>query len=120
MNEQQWEFCCLQVSDFENVKGKGQKWAMDIVYMAHGDRGQRSVTLATKEGSDAKVWPYPPFYIAMGLLGSFGWEPVSIQHGTSGSYGYGGGKNLWYDVVAWFKRPVVAGRRVDEPKLILP
>lgn len=118
MNGQQWEFCYLHLFDHEEVKGKGWKYDLHIHYM----NAETEITnvLSEKGSKNAKVWTYNPFRRAIGVLGSSGWELISVQHANwSGAYR----NDCWtsnYDIDAYFKRPVKQGRRVDEPKLVLP
>jgi len=74
-----------------------------------------------------KLLPYDPFAKAMGLLGGVGWELVSVQDGKVAISQSGESARFaerwetlsWRNKVAYFKRRVVAGRAVDEPKLVL-
>jgi len=115
MNEQQWEFCYLRLYSYEEIKGKGRKYDLDI-YCMNAETEINNI-LSEKESKNAKVWIYNPFRRAIGLLGSSGWELVSVQHAEFSA------TSSWLNdrnIAAYFKRPVKQGRRVDEPKLVLP
>lgn len=64
-----------------------------------------------------------PFTMAMGRLGGAHWELVSVQHGPSVTrlvWAHGGRDTGYLEpdvIVAYFKRPVIAGRAVYEPKI---
>jgi hypothetical protein len=68
-----------------------------------------------------------PFYRVIGLLGGAGWELVSMEARHDYAWTDDLGKVVvpyhagWRPVsrTAYFKRPVVAGRGVDEPQLTL-
>ena len=117
MAEQQWEYCELVLGSWrEDKKRKG--WCYDCYIRYYSPTGGRILReLATLESTV----PYNPFAQAMALLGAAGWELVSVQHGnTSGGPHWCGEYTLvWDNRVAYFKRPVLSGRAVDEPKLAL-
>lgn len=62
---------------------------------------------------------YNPFNRAMGLPGGYGWELVSVQLGNDPRIDEDQTNEalILYNRVAFFKRPVVAGRAVDQPAL---
>lgn len=70
-------------------------------------------------------WQFDPWATAMARLGSAGWELVTVQHAAAlvhPAMGYGRettGVLSEASVVAYLKRPVVDGRKVDQPKLVL-
>lgn len=109
MTDQQWEFCVLCLRGEEEKNGK---WycALAVRYFGKVGTYQR---LSQSKQYGGRAWAYSPWDRAMTQLGGFGWELVSVQHADSGGY-------LYHEsCVAYFKRPVKAGLRVDEPKLTL-
>jgi hypothetical protein len=126
--EQQWEYCQLILSSWY-YDANERKWFYNVGIRYFGAQGGY-YTLAEYDTVEPyktikkyKGWSYNPWQYAIGLLGTGGWEMVSVQHGNfernigSG----GGGKGIVQDeTVAYFKRPIQPGRRVDEPKLVLP
>jgi hypothetical protein len=111
MAEQQWEHCELGLEHTQEpgLLGKNWRYACFINYCSpNGD------ILSYRLSELAKGLPFNPFMKAMGLLGAGGWELVSIQHAnTVGDW------IAWSNRVrvAYFKRPSVPGRAVNEPKL---
>lgn len=106
MDEQQWEYCELNCGDTKDVKGKGNLYEVWIRYMS---KDVPVVILADLKGEKAKVFTYPPFRYAVSILGQYGWEMISFQE----KYVNG---NYW-EITAWFKRPIQAGRPIDFPHL---
>ena len=116
MAEQQWEYCMLWLDGtkaheklFGGVKGVGFN-----CYIVYGDiDGNNRQQLTTVEQPSS----FNPFYMAMARLGGVGWECISVQHRdhnvTQASYG----GLMWNDVIAYFKRPVQPGRKVNEPSI---
>jgi len=69
----------------------------------------------------SEVKSYNPFDKSIALLGAAGWELVSVQHANM-QPNYPANQSAYLSgeyIVAYFKRPVVAGRPVDEPKLVV-
>lgn len=105
MVKAQWEYCELLVSD------EGEC----IILFCHRTLGYLKHYLPEQED----IRPYP-LASALALLGQAGWELVTLQHRTVvetdppriAFVGSAGTR-----VRAYLKRPVVAGRSVDEPKL---
>jgi hypothetical protein len=126
MSIEQWEHCVLAIEGSKKhskglLGGGSEGWSYDCSIWYYGPAGDvTKVTLA----SISDVISYNPFDKAMALLGGAGWEIVSVQHGTAlyttGMGSYMGGKLHWDNIIAYFKRPVIAGRTVDQPKLNLP
>lgn len=126
MADQQWEYARLYLYGAKErgagLLGGQKGWSYDceIVYFSPGG-GVFPRTLGNRDQIQAQN----PFYIAMGRLGSAHWELVSVQHANGDnvrtwySEGWGTGTIMWNQVVAYFKRPVIAGRAVDEPKIEL-
>jgi hypothetical protein len=122
---QQWEYCELRLysSKSHPTKGRREKrqWSYQCTLRYYSPQGEMlRVQLTTlNEPVD-----FHPFGRAVGLLGARGWELVSTQYGISigpdpdapGSMREGG-YIRWDNRMAFFKRPVVEGRAVDEPKL---
>jgi hypothetical protein len=115
MNDhQQWEYCELNVGGARDAKGKGAFYEVWVYFMS--PEKQCTDTLAQVDGKEAKIFSYNPFRRAVALLGAAGWEMVSSQTASGGSDVRGGTMN-WGEKIAVFKRPVVAGRAVDDAKL---
>lgn len=111
MTEQQWEFCSLIWDETQDH--------LAIRYFAGG----KGYVLLSEAAKKARNY-YNPFNKVMSLLGSFGWELVSVQHAHS----YHAGEKpideekprlLEDNCIAYFKRPIKRGREIDEPKIIL-
>ncbi len=115
MEEQKWEYCQLSLYGLKAEKD-GTLYSLSVVYTYSE---VKSITLATTE-KGGRRFSYDPFRLAMGQLGSFGWEMVSVQHGHWGTEVGGNETLLWWNVIAYFKRPVKPGRNVDEPTIVLP
>lgn len=119
MAGQQWDYCQLRLigSKREQTGGvltkKQEFWSYNCdvrYYCPDGD------TIFHNLADYDKPLPFNPFNKAMGLLGAAGWELVSIQHGPY--TGIGGGLGIiWDNCVAYFKRPSIPGRAVNDPKL---
>ena len=134
-SEQRWEYCYLYFVGATiydtSQRGTGARtppvpiethYHVHVAYMGP-DGAEMERQLVKFEDQ----LPYNPFYKVIGLLGGAGWELVSVEVG---------GGVAWTDEVgrevvpysaglhpmsrsAYFKRPVVAGRGVDEPALTL-
>jgi hypothetical protein len=77
------------------------------------------ITLA--DSSDlTRPHSFNPFERAAAWLGIYGWEMVSIQHGNcyGGNHARDSNGLMFVNKVAYFKRPRIDGREIDEPKLI--
>ena len=123
MADLQWEYCQLWLNNAEEVTpGFRDKWTGGMGYSCH-------ICYCSSAGQEirhalswVKAKPpigFNPFLKTMALLGIFGWELISVQHGNA-SHATGVSQPLMdSDMVAYFKRPVVPGRAVDEPKLVL-
>jgi hypothetical protein len=114
--EQQWEYCQLHLEGWRCDKGK---WYYDLLIRYFGPQ-HAFRRLSESQGKGAKAWAYNPWERALGLLGLAGWEMVHVQHGVYILNMGGGGQLLPDNCVAYFKRPVLAGRGVREPELQLP
>lgn len=125
MSEQKWEYCELGLDGSKQHKpgvfGGKEGWSYDCHIRYYATSGSTFLQLATPDD----VLPFNPFVKAMSLLGSYGWELVSVQHGNVETHTAGwptkevDGHIVWSRKVAYFKRPMVTGRAVDEPKLAL-
>ncbi|MDQ3705105.1 MAG: hypothetical protein M3437_07760 [Chloroflexota bacterium] len=117
MDVHQWEYCRLDYDGSKEDRG-GSKYDVWIVYLYHEERYRQLAST----GRNGRIFAYNPFYSAMGYLGTFGWELITVQHGVGGAGygGSGGGGVRWDNVVAYFRRPIKPGRRIDEPPLVLP
>jgi hypothetical protein len=116
MAEQQWEYCELGLGVLRKDKKK-KAWVYDCYIRYYSPTGQ---AIHRKLATLDNALPCNPFAKAMGLLGGAGWELVSVQHGNKSTGGYLDEYALIGDNrVAYFKRPAIAGRAVDEPELTL-
>lgn len=111
-----WEYCALKLQGWQEKRGL---WFYSLRIQYFGERGGQ-YTLSEMEGKNAKDWKYNPWERAFGLLGVAGWELVNVIHGNHipGNQA-SGGYLLGDNAVAYFKRPIISVRRVDEPKLVL-
>lgn len=104
MDHPQWEYCQLNLYGVDSP----EVFYLQIKYMgaSHGTH------VLSQGGRGAKKWDFNPFLMAMGRLGLAGWEMISVHHtADAAKFGTLG--------IAYFKRPVVTGRRVDAPALTL-
>jgi hypothetical protein len=122
MAETKWEFCELILAGYKFDKGR-QTWSYNCDLYYHCPDGKY---IYLELGTIKKPLPYNPWGKALGILGGFGWELVSVQYGNVVS---GGVRVLGWDYeeptlnrqsrVAYLKRPSISGRATDEPKLVL-
>lgn len=107
-----WEYCELGLWGFPDDEGvllSGPGWhSCDCSIRYYTVDGVVRRQLA--EGRPLSIDPFPK---AMALLGAAGWELVSVQH-DSVEVQY-----LFGRKIAYFKRPVVAGRAINEPELVI-
>lgn len=131
MNEEQWEYCSLHLDSYKKhtqglFEAKSVGYSYDCWTVYYGPTGALRQTLATIDN----VLSFDPFAKALGLLGSNGWELVSVQHGnletaafssrsTSEDLRYFHETLCWMNKIAYFKRKVLPGRAVTEPQLAL-
>ena len=112
LEEKQWEYCMLAIKEWKRSKVGGREgWTHDcwVVY-----QGPAYTKIHQLSELDKEIFDFNPFSRAMGLLGAAGWELITMQHG------YGPDNSLRLDnKIAYFKRPVVEGRAVEEPPLVL-
>ncbi len=105
-----WEYCELWLVEAE-WNHKKQQWSYDCSIRYHTVDGAAPRQLALPD----QPLTINPFAKAMALLGAAGWEMVSAQHGNTAN----GDIYWWKSRVAYFKRPVVAGRAITEPELVI-
>jgi hypothetical protein len=96
-----WEYCVLRDYGENYDKKKGTTSDTTIVYTGNQ---VKSYKLSVKYDD---YFPKSPWYGAIGLLGSAGWEMVTVVDDDITRFAY-------------FKRPAIEGRAVDEPALTLP
>ena len=113
-------FCQVILGQWHYDKGK-RAWYYDLAIRYFGPEGNY-YQLSESQGKEARSWQYSPWDRLLGLLGLAAWEMVSVQHGIYVVVGAGStsGELRPSNASAYFKRPVQAGRRVDEPKPNLP
>jgi hypothetical protein len=116
----QWEYCELQLSDQERHKagmfGGSEGWSFECAVYFYGATGKiKYQQLAVLKQAVA----FNPFKKAMALLGMRGWELVSVQQASFGGRTRSDDSVSYDQRVAYFKRPVVAGRSESEPELAL-
>ena len=133
MTEQKWEFCELRLFSLQQIKinkgplkGQYESYYNCVVvyYSPSGDAVSKQLPELLPE-NQIRPTKFNPFSKAMGLLGAAGWELVSVQHGNR--YSHGGGQVstveenglVWTNKSAYFKRPILPGRAVDGPKLVI-
>ncbi len=114
-SEQQWEYCQLMLNDSTVKNGR---WYYDVTISYFGESGVKYRNISNIEGMDARPWPYNPYDCACSLLGTAGWELVSVEH--SEITGEIANASRPDHVVAYFQRPRAKDRDVDEPKLVFP
>ena len=105
-----WEYCRLYVQDsYHNVHEDTYSYDVQIWFMdSHGDVIERQI--ATMEQS----LPFDPWLKAIGLLGGCSWELVTVKVGAISEHH----ESLLLDnQVAYFKRPVIPGRPIDDVEL---
>lgn len=128
MVDQNWEYCTLALFERNAVRaGRTEDaetddvlWGYDAVVTYMGERIVERRLAHLHEPREVN-----PFEATVGRLGARGWELVSVQHGvipgtsplTSVGVPSVSGHIMWGSIVAYFKRPVVEGRAVDEPPL---
>ena len=116
---QEWEYCALwlhRCKVHKGVLGLGEtRFSYELAIRYLRPSGRIYQQLAEVDN----VAPDSPFHRTMASLGLGGWELVSLQHGNAfgGSGSHGEYALLEDNSFAYFKRPVVSGRAVDEPAL---
>ncbi len=113
MTPVQWEFCRVQLDSgmYSQKPDVGRvPYFIRVSIDFYGADTPPTVTFG--EDTDQIDRPGKVWGRVLGLLGMANWEMVGVHPG--------GAKDLsLVNVMAYFKRPVQAGRRVDEPKITL-
>jgi len=110
MSEEKWEYCRVWLTGADKTK-KGKNDNCGITFIsASGDLIPQELT------NDKEAFKFNAFLKVMGILGGNGWELVSLQHGND--------MNSWWPInwqngAAYYKRRVLPGRAVNEPKITL-
>jgi hypothetical protein len=121
MTELNWEYCELRLTSRPEFSGlllsiDGYSYNCFIRYYVL-DENHIDIQLS----EIGKKLSYNPFIRAMAFLGANGWEIVTLQMGNA----HGGSTTHDADVLAWgnrialLKRPIVSGRKINEPALKL-
>lgn len=114
----QWEYCQLALtSAYYDDKRKGWYYDVHLDYLGPDGSRTQLATWDSRRIHESKAWAYNPWKYAIALLGQAGWELVTVQHGGASSFG---ALNWNSDIVAYFKRQTLPGRRISEPPLVLP
>ena len=116
----QWEYCELLLSDQERhtagIFGGSEGWSFECAVYFYQDSGRiKYQQLAEMKQAMA----FNPFKKAMAILGLRGWELVSVQQASFGTRTRSDGSASYDQRVAYFKRPMIAGRSESEPELVL-
>ncbi len=121
MDSPQWEFCQLRLVASAMVKDQGMRYTLDVFYMGAAGVQAQSLSRIGHPGEEGPVWTYNPFFAALGQLGAAGWELVTVQQGVIAPTIPSHAGDIRSDnVVAYCKRPVAAGRAIDQPTWQLP
>lgn len=115
LRAQQWEYCILYMFG-KTLKKSGWYCDLELSYCGYS---ANSLSLSSMRGKNSKPWRYDPWDMAICLLGENGWELISIQHGAINAWNIKSLISL-FNAYAYFKRPVIPGRSIYEPKLELP
>lgn len=107
---QRWEFCQLV---FAGASERDGRWWADLTIFYIGEPN-RSAVLSSSEAGTGKSWATAsgPWRAALAALGRGGWELVGVQHAAGASLDP-------THAIAYFKRPVVAGRPVNAPEIAI-
>lgn len=107
---ERWEFCQLV---FAGATEQDSRWWSDLTIYYIGEPN-RSAVLSSSDAASGKSWATAsgPWRGALAAIGRAGWELVSVQHG-------GGDALHATDAIAYFKRPVQAGRAVNSPEITI-
>jgi len=110
---QAWEYCRLQLDAGAYSKSQAVKqYPYYIRVQMEYFGATEPVSTSHMEDSDQMERPNTVWGRSLGLLGAAGWELVSVNLGKVKD-------NTLVDATAYFKRPVEAGRRTDEPRIKL-
>jgi hypothetical protein len=140
MDARTWEYCQLSLTGMERDEGGGWRYFCTLQYLT--TEGSRPIDLADGKS----VLPENPFRLAMARLGAAGWELVALEsdytaagNPTARMSGAVRGnlrgfeardvgadmhlelslRHDWTRRFAFFKRPIVEGRPIDEPPVSL-
>lgn len=119
MATQQWEYCELGLVEWKAERREDELAisSYECYIRYYRATGADYHPLTTLE----RPVPYNPFTRALALLGEAGWELITVQHGvkTGGGAGMQREGLLWDNRVAYLKRPLMPGRAIDEPPLVV-
>ena len=126
---QQWEFCELKTGEWREIKVKGPRcsekaWGCNCTISYYSPTMPDGMIIHWLAKNDQPLPYKSPMPKAMALLGTVGWDLVSIHPHSSYS------DTLWLEnlpenyrrsviIRAFFKRPIIDGQPVDEPKIVL-
>jgi hypothetical protein len=124
VTQQAWEFCELALIAKEEEKGNTY-YELELYYLGPAVTQLSLSTLRSAgtvfQNPRGRAWNYNPWHAAIGLLGMAGWELVGAQYGTYPfADGPGAGRLYRRSGSAFFKRPVMTGRPIDQPAIVLP
>jgi hypothetical protein len=111
MTEQNWEYCELRLDNAIEQGGlfsSGQGYSYDCSIRYYTVDGK---FIYIELSNTNQPMSYNPFSRAMAFLGANGWELVSVQTGDPMNF------MGWRHKVAFLKRSIVTGRKVNEPEL---
>ncbi|HBM80927.1 MAG: hypothetical protein QME45_03835 [Clostridiales bacterium] len=100
MENQQWEYCYLDVSCSND-----NNWMCKITYFSPTGIILRELPTLKKSRSENTN----PYYKIIGILGMHGWEAISINTSSSRNSTASG----------YFKRLVFQGRKIDDLQVML-
>ncbi len=108
---EQWEYCELALRKLIPSK-RGVRCDLYVRYFGRGVE-----VLSKTTGDGAREWESNPWEMAVARLGEAHWELVMVQHANLGGDMGGGGELASGNVIAYFKRAIREGRRIDEPAI---
>jgi hypothetical protein len=102
-----WEYCRLYVRDsyhdfHENI------YSFDVQIWFVGSQGD---VVEQQIATMAQAFPFDLWLKVVGLLGGCGWELVTIKIGAISEHH---DSLLLNNQVAYFKRPIISGRPIDD------
>ena len=105
-----WEYCRLYCQDsYYNVHEHTYAYSVKIWFMSsHGDVIEREIS------TTEQMFAFDPWLKAIGLLGGCGWELVTVKIGSTSNHH---DSLLLDNQIAYFKRPVVSNRPIDDVEL---
>jgi len=114
---QNWELCELSLNGYVRYREKTHFYDCDITYYGSGQYIYHVIASTEKKHERKILFRRPPFNQAIVILCDAGWELVSHQIASGGDHLTGVGFN-WQVQNAFFKRPSIKDRKLDDPKLI--